>query len=199
MNNTTITWQQHLKKFREHHPDIAYKQALKQASLSYKQSKKGGDLFQSTLNTVLSTKKNKLLAGEKHGIIKTKDGKLNPAVYMGPNTNLSVRIPRKGIPLSHVDKISKAHDLRYSLAKSEQDIRDADLKMLSLLSKAKKNKLDSQFNILQAELIKTKIMLEKMGIPKSWFASWGGSPENMIELFRSELNKLEMQGFGLSG
>ena len=91
------------------------------------------------------------------------------------------------------------HDLRYSLAKSEQDIRDADLKMLSLLSKAKKNKLDSQFNILQAELIKTKIMLEKMGIPKSWFASWGGSPENMIELFRSELNKLEMQGFGLSG
>ena len=43
----------------------------------------------------------------------------------------------------------------------------------------------------------TKIMLEKMGIPKSWFASWGGSPENMIEIFRSELNKLEMQGFGL--
>ena len=53
MNNTTITWQQHLKKFREHHPDIAYRQALKQASLSYKQSKKGGDLYQTTLNTVL--------------------------------------------------------------------------------------------------------------------------------------------------
>lgn len=189
-------WQEHLKQFRKNNPSLTYRESLKQASLTYKK-KKGGDLYDSVINKVVSTKKNKLLPGEKHGLIKTKDGSINPAVFMGPGTNLAVRIPRKDVPLSYVDKISKTHDLRYSLATSKDDVRNADLKMLSSLSKAKQQKLDSQFNILQAQLIKTKIFLEDIGIPQKWFHSWGNTQEDLITLFRSELNKLEMQGFGL--
>ena len=71
--------------------------------------------------------------------------------------------------------------------------------MVQLLDKARTNKLDTNFNINQASLIKAKILLEdKLGVPKSWFTSYGraGQPSSDISMYEAKLRELEQQGFG---
>ena len=79
-----------------------------------------------------------------------------PQRYSGPGTNLKVRISRNNQPLSFVDKVAEGHDLRYALASVDNNVRVADNKMVQLLQKGQAHKLDSNFNIKQAMLIKTK-------------------------------------------
>ena len=128
------------------------------------------------------------------------DGTYNPAVYSGPGTNLSTRIKRGDQPLSYVDKTAEAHDLRYALANNNQDIRTADLRMVQSLKKARASKLDSNFNLNQAELIRLKILLEKAGAKPEWFKSYGRASETPsdITMYESKLKELEQQGFGMS-
>ena len=166
-----------------------------------KKSQKGKGIIDGLQNMVLSTKLNKALPNERHQIIKLPDGSWNPAVYSGPGTNLETRIRRGDKPLSYVDKTAEAHDLRYALARTDQDVRDADNRMVQQLNKATTMNLDSQFNIKQANLIKAKILMEDhLGVPKSWFTSFGreGTPANDIQLYESTLKSLEQQGFGHS-
>ena len=164
-------------------------------------SQKGKGIIDGIQNMVLSTKLNKALPGERHQIIQLPDRSWNPAVYSGPGTNLETRIRRGDRPLSYVDKTAQAHDLRYALARTDQDVRDADNRMVQQLNKATTMNLDSQFNIKQASLIKAKILAEDhLGIPKSFFTTYGreGTPANDIELYESTLKSLEQQGFGHS-
>jgi len=149
---------------------------------------------------LLSTKKNRLFSGEKHGVIKDKDG-YHPAQYMGPGTKLDVRLPRGDKGLSEVDKISKVHDIQYSLAKDSTDLRKADERMIKNVKRSRKNKKDNYFNHAQADLIKAKVFLEdKAGLPQDFFVKLDGksSPE-LKKLARKELKKLELEGYGLKG
>ena len=100
-------------------------------------------------NATLSDKHNRLLPGKKHQIIYLPDGTYNPARYSGPGTNLKTRISRNDQPLSYVDKVAEAHDIRYGV---ENDVRAADNRMVQLLQKAKAQKLDSNFNLNQGLL-----------------------------------------------
>ena len=112
-----------------------------------KRNMKGKGLIDGLQNMILDTSLNRALPGEKHQIILTASVKYAPAVYSGPGTNLETRIRRGDKPLSYVDKTAMAHDLRYSLANTEQDVRNADVRMVQQLNKATTMNLDSQFNI----------------------------------------------------
>ncbi len=96
----------------------------------------------------------------------------------------------------------------------ERNPRTADNKMVQLIAQGRRSGKDkryarticlkacSNFNLNQADLIKAKILLEdKLGVPKSWFASYGreGKPQNVIDLYQNKLNELQQQGFGVSG
>ena len=73
--------------------------------------------------------------------------------------------------------------------------------MVQLLQKAKSQKLDSNFNINQGLMIQAKILMEdKMGVPKTFFASYGRQNKQPTEIamYENKLNELEQQEFGLS-
>ena len=165
-------------------------------------ARKGKGILDATANMVLSNKHNRLMPGERHQIIYLPDGTYNPARFSGPGTQLETRIKRGDKPLSYVDKVAQTHDLRYALAQTEADVRTADNKMVQLIAQGRRSGKDSNFNLNQADLIKAKILLEdKLGVPKSWFASYGreGKPQNVIDLYQNKLNELQQQGFGASG
>ena len=165
-----------------------------------KSRQRGKGIIDSLSNKVLSNKHNIALPGEKHQVIYLSDGTYNSARYSGPGTNLSTRIKRGDVPLSYVDKTAQAHDLKYALANNNQDIRTADLKMVQSLTKARSNKLDSNFNINQAELIRLKILLEKAGAKPEWFTTYGRASETPsdIIMYEAKLRQLQQQGFGMS-
>jgi hypothetical protein len=116
------------------------------------------------------------------------------AEFAGPNTNIIERV-RQGIqPLTAVDEISEAHDIDYSLANNEKDVRIADNKMLSNLKKAK----DKPFNIKTAELaIKSKIGLENLGVSPRTFTTFGKANTNMDDLNVLTKKRLELTQRGL--
>ena len=84
------------------------------------------------------------------------------AAELGKVANDQIETKDKNSLVSYVDKTAEAHDFKYALANNNQDIRTADLKMVQSLKKARANKLDSNFNINQAELIRLKILLENV-------------------------------------
>ena len=73
--------------------------------------------------------------GEKHAIISTPWG-LTRANYLGPGTNLLVRLER-GDPSvdgpNGLDACAKVHDIAYGLARTEEDVRNADNEFLKCL------------------------------------------------------------------
>ena len=197
-------WTEFVKNHRKEHPNKSYKQALIDCKPLYTRdvpSKQDGrGIIDKIANALLSTKENKLLDGEKHQMIKLPDGRIAPAVFSGPGTQLETRIRRGDKPLSYVDKTAQAHDLRYQLATSEADIKLADKKMIDSLEKAKKEGLDNMFNIRQAELIKAKYLLQdKFGMPTTWFTSFGlesMKDKSLIPVMADKLKSLEQEGFG---
>ena len=165
-----------------------------------KSNKSGKGFIDSIAKKLFPNKHNIALPGEKHQIIYLSDGTYNPARFSGPGTNLSTRIKRGDQPLSNVDKTAEAHDLKYALANNNQDKRAADIRMVQSLNKARANKLDSNFNINQAELIRLKILLEKAGAKPEWFTTYGRASETPsdITMYENKLRELQQQGFGMS-
>ena len=133
-----------------------------------------------------------LLPGERHGLLLLPNGDYSRANYMGPGTNLAVRIPRGDRGLSAVDRIAKAHDIRYALASSERDTQVADAKMIRAVQSIERKGKDRGFNIAQAKLIKVK---HKLGIPTKWITTFGGTPEAMRGRFKSALAPLARKGY----
>ena len=73
--------------------------------------------------------------------------------------------------------------------------------MVQLLQKAKVQKLDSNFNLNQGLMVQAKILMEdKLGVPKSFFATYGRQNKTPEEnaMYENKLKELEQQGFGLS-
>jgi hypothetical protein len=142
----------------------------------------------------LAGAKGDLFPGETHGILRMPNGENWNAQYMGPGTNVATRVRRGDPGRTNVDKASKAHDIRYSLARSNADIDMADDIMLQAVS----NKPDSLFNKAQAKLIWPKRQFARLGFR---FGSTYGDPKidndpQLKGLYETELKKLSAQGFG---
>jgi hypothetical protein len=168
-----------------------------------KYKKYGKGVYDKVSNFFLGSRGNKLYYGEKHAILKNEQGKLIPAYFMGPGTKLHERLKNNDDKkiFSKSDKTSLAHDLRYYLSNENQDIRNADLKMISKLEDLKKNKLDSNWNINQGLYgIKAKVWAEdKLKIPKekfTTFGDWKNDTQENQDIARNKLKELEQEGYG---
>jgi hypothetical protein len=84
-----------------------------------------GKRLQSAAKAVGITNVDNRLPGEKPALLRV-GGKTVVANFMGPGTKLKPRLERGDEPVSDIDKISLAHDLRYMLAKTSQEIQEAD-------------------------------------------------------------------------
>lgn len=109
--------------------------------------------------------------GEKHAILKLRNGKAGMANYMGPGTNVLARLRRGDPPRTAADKVAMRHDIDYELAKNAKTkeeqikkIREADERMVHELNKISKKGGDSMINIEQGRrLIQGKMMAEDAG------------------------------------
>ena len=163
-----------------------------------------GDGFYDSLVNKLINPTVKLKNGEKHTIMwnPNKKGllKFDVANFSGPGTELVTRIKNKIKGLNVTDKTANAHDIRYTMAKNEKDIQDADNKMVMRLSKAQKNKEDYKFNILPSKLgIQAKQLLGKIGVPTSLFTTYDEFDKLNEEdktLLKDRLKELEEEGYG---
>lgn len=140
--------------------------------------------------------------GEKHGILKLPNGKMGVANYMGPGTNIVARLKRGDPPRSEVDKVAKAHDIRYMMAKNAGDIRKADNIMIKKVKQISARGADSRANIAQASLMRAKVAAEDMRLLSK--GAFGGDFKKNNEvyeqnkvLFDNNLKPLAQAGYGL--
>lgn len=104
--------------------------------------------------------------GEIHPPVFVK-GRIRAPKYLGPGTALEKKLRNKVQPISEVDRVARAHDSRYALAKNSEDVRNADNRMIAALDRISKNKSDNRINIAIGKVpIATKIFLEDKGLMK---------------------------------
>ena len=157
---------------------------------------KGKGWYDKTMNAILGSNLND---GEMHAPLYTKHG-FRPGNFLGPGTHVVDNIKKNKKPINLSDKTSKAHDLRYSFARSPTDVRIADLKMVNKLNELSRNKSDYKFNILMGKLpIQAKMLAEDFGILKpgafSKMSGFRGSTGDR-KIAAANLRDLEQQGFG---
>lgn len=114
-----------------------------------------------------------------------------------PGTQLVKRLKRDDPPRTLSDKESQAHDSRYFMASSPADVRKADMIMINVMKRLKKNKLDDPLNIAQGlRLIQAKNKLET-ATGKN-YVDFGPGPgeEKDRPLVKSKLAELEKEGYG---
>ena len=140
-------------------------------------------------------------AGEKHAILQLKNGKYGVANYMGPDTALLERLNRGDPPRTAVDKVSMYHDVRYALAKTPDDIRRADNIMLKKVDEIERNRGDAPKNIMQAKLIRAKVIGEDLSLLKKDAFSGDLSKHVLSDsnksYLQSKLNQGAQEGYGL--
>lgn len=140
--------------------------------------------------------------GEKHAVLRLANGKPGRANYEGPGTNIVARIQRGDPPRTETDKVSQAHDIRYSLARDFSDVAAADQKFIAKLKAIEKAGGDSKLNTRPARrAIQAKSAAQRMGVlSKSAFSS-AGDPSGRfsasdIDTLEKKLAALEQQGYG---
>jgi len=140
--------------------------------------------------------------GEFHAPQYTKDG-WKYGSYIGPGTQILTRLRdfNNNQPISFTDHASMAHDIRYSLAKSNEDIRNADNRMISTLDRGIKEKKDYRINLEMGKKgIQSKTLFEDVSGKKGLFGNVGKDKKfsrRDEQLLRAHLANLELQGFGL--
>lgn len=146
--------------------------------------------------------------GEKHVPLYTEDG-FKVANFAGPSTAIEKRLksddPKISQPVTLTDKTAMAHDIRYGLAESFDDVRYADNKMISKLQEIEKNGLDYKINTKVVKgAIKLKTLFEDITKIKGTFSGltkYGKRQQQLNDdekrLYKNALLKLEQQGFGL--
>jgi hypothetical protein len=136
--------------------------------------------------------------GERHALLKLKNGKFGIGNYIGPNTQIMKRLNRGDPPRTLTDKVAQVHDIRYSLSTSARDIRNADEKMVKKIKQIELNRTDSRFNTTQGKkLIQAKMKLEDKGLlsAKRFSKMKGASPSDK-PILEAKLKELEQQGYG---
>jgi hypothetical protein len=168
-------------------------------------SVKGCGIYDKSINFLTGSK---LKDGEKHVIIyDTKNKKYTAANYIGPGTNIITRLKNKDEPIVKSDKVAQAHDIRYSLSKNVEGIKDADDKMVNKLKSLRKNKEDINFNTIPAQLgIQANQLLAKILPTKlfdkfvNYMTDYKKFNETLNEddkkLLEDKLKELESEGFG---
>ena len=148
-------------------------------------------------------------AGEKHMLLKLRNGKTGVANYMGPGTEVIKRIRRGDPGRTPADTVAKRHDLDYVLAAGQPTkakqlaaTRDADNRMIRTLKSIASGKHggDAERNIQAGmRLIQAKTIGEDLGLlDKSKFA---GELTNVSDadkiLLMSNRAKLTQEGYGM--
>jgi hypothetical protein len=135
--------------------------------------------------------------GEKHAILKLANG-VGRANFMGPGTAIVERIARGDPPRTYADKVSEAHDIRMSFAKTPADVAAADRKMIDALSRGQAQSLDSKFNLALGKYpIIAKAAAEKYGVvPFGKFHSFGEHDPAEFPQMAAKLKELEQDGLG---
>ena len=136
--------------------------------------------------------------GEIHAPLLTKDG-FKFASYIGPGTKTYERLLNGDEPVSDVDRVAMAHDIRFTQATTPEEVRIADEKFLKKLEDIEKNKTDNSFNINMGRVpIMSKVLLEDLGImSKGSFSSMKGiSDKKQARLYSDKLKELETLGYG---
>lgn len=119
---------------------------------------------------------------------------LHTGNYMGPGTHTEERILKGDKPISYSDKVSQAHDLRYTLAKSPQDIRRADDIMIDRMKKGLS--LDYPINLnIGLRGIQTKEFIEDK-ITKKPLVKYGNYNKNNEKILQDKLDELQREGYG---
>ena len=157
----------------------------------------GSGIYDKTVNALTGSN---LKDGERHSILYTNSG-FKGAHYNGPQTRIleNLREGLKGI--NETDVISKYHDIRYSLAKTTDDVRYADEQMIRRLNEASKNKSDYKANIAVGYYpIKAKMKAEDLGIIKKGSFAGLDKDNNYTEadlkLLKDSLAEGEKLGYG---
>lgn len=136
-------------------------------------------------------------AGEKHGVLILPNGKIGRANYMGPGTNLVKRLKRGDKPRTAMDELSRAHDIRYDLAKSQADIEEADKIFIAAAKKIRKEKKDNILNTYVGQLpIQAKYYAEKKGLIKPSFEKIQTFDKADEDLMRATLKDAIAKGYG---
>jgi hypothetical protein len=142
--------------------------------------------------------------GEKHAILRLPNGRPGIANWCGPKTQVLKRLKRNDPARTYVDKICKAHDVRYMASGGDPaKIRQADLYMINKIREAEKKKLDRPVNLKVARwAIQGKNLAEDLGVMKE--GSYGITKENYDKLspsdralIESTRQSLAQQGFGV--
>jgi len=135
---------------------------------------------------------------EKHGILILPNGKFGRSNYMGPGTNLMKRLKRGDVPRTAMDELSRAHDIRYDLAKSQSDIEEADEIFIKGAKKIRKNKLDNKINTYVGQIpIQAKLYAERKGLIKPTFKQIQKFEKDDEKLLRDTLKTAIMKGYGI--
>lgn len=117
--------------------------------------------------------------------------------YLGPRTEIAARLRRGDQPINFADTEAQAHDIRYTLARNAADVRRADERMIAVLSRGQKERLDYPGNLLLGKTgIQAKVALENLGVPPTAFTSFGGVSPADREMMTAKLKELEQRGFG---
>ena len=149
--------------------------------------------FGARLTDDAANPKNRLFPGEKHALLYRDDLKrYEPAQYMGPGTNLRTRTLMNQMGLTPADTESKAHDLRYTLGTSNDDIKAADRIFYDKINQLRRTHGDSNWNLNMANLLKIKDYLPMLG------STFGDKNLTDAERgrYKEQLAKLTSMGYG---
>lgn len=149
---------------------------------------------------------NKKRKGEQHAFMyNAKTGKIQRAMFCGPFTHVLQRIRDGCQGISEADRVCRAHDLRFMLARGHNMamwIRDADNRMVRKLKQIKKEGTDTRFNTdVSMRAIQLKKKLEDYNVMRK--GSFGPATQAGEKIspadrkfLQQELNRMTQQGYG---
>ena len=171
----------------------------------------GDGYLQDLINKLPSSDENArpLYPGEKHMILKLKNGKSGMANYMGPGTHVIDRLKRGDPGRTPADMVAKRHDIDFTLAQEAPDkkeqirlAREADNRMVSSLRMIQKGAHGGDsFRNIQAGLrgIEGKMALENRGLlnPSTFAGDLLKHKPADSALLKKERAKLTQEGYGV--
>ena len=147
-------------------------------------------------------------SGEKHNILKLKNGLPGVANYMGPGTSVVRRLARNDPGRTPADTVSKRHDIDLTLSQGARNkdeqftmMRAGDNRMIDSLKKIHQGKHggDASVNIQAGlRLIQLKKKAEDLGVigKQTFSGPLKNIPQGDMILLKNAQNKLTQDGFG---
>lgn len=147
--------------------------------------------------------------GEHHQVV-YKDGCAYTDAFSGPGTkvgkhieelaqrhgpNVALMLQNANFPEPQITKTAMKHDIEYLMAKTKDDIRKADLKMIETLQK-NKGKIAEINRQPALKGIQIKVKAEDLGAPVFGLTKNETISEPTMKLIEDVKENLEMQGYG---